>query len=106
MIIHKAVEADLEDVPVVERAAFGSDEEAALVRDLMDDNSACSIVSLLAFKDNQPVGHILFTRARLEPAAPLSIYILAPLAVIPEFQNQNIGANKIVFHDFIKGLKK
>ena len=91
MIIHKAGETDLEDVLVVERAAFGSDEEAALVRDLMDDNSACPIVSLLAFKEDRPVGHILFTRAHLEPVAPLSIYILAPLAVIPEFQNQGIG---------------
>jgi putative acetyltransferase len=91
MIIRKTVETDLEDALVVEQAAFGSDKEAALVRDLVGDNSAGPTVSLLAFIDDQPVGHILFTRARLEPVAPLSLYILAPLAVIPEFQNQGIG---------------
>ncbi len=91
MIIRKAVETDLEDALAVERAAFGSDEEAALVRDLMGDNSAGPTVSLLAFIDDRAVGHILFTRARLEPVAPLSLYILAPLAVIPKFQNQGIG---------------
>ncbi len=91
MIIRKAMDAELEGVLAVERAAFGSDEEAALVRDLLGDQSAGPIVSLLAVKNEQPAGHILFTRARLEPAASLSIYILAPLAVIPEFQNQGIG---------------
>jgi putative acetyltransferase len=91
MIIRKTMETDLEDALVVERAAFGSDEEAALVRDLMGDNSAGPTVSLLAFIDGRAVGHILFTRAHLEPVAPLSLYILAPLAVIPEFQNQGIG---------------
>jgi putative acetyltransferase len=95
MLIRKALETDLNDVLFVERAAFGSDEEANLVRELVADNSAKPVVSLLAYIDGQAVGHILFTKARLEPKAPISIYILAPLAVVPNFQKRGIGKKLI-----------
>jgi len=95
MFIRKADEADLEDVLAVERAAFGHEDEADLVKDLLGDTSAEPIISLLAFDGNKAVGHILFTRATLEPEAPLSINILAPLAVVPKYQKQGIGGKLI-----------
>lgn len=79
----------------VQRAAFGSEEEADLVRDLIDDPSAKPFVSLLAFHSGRAVGHILFTKAHLEPAAPLSVSILAPLAVVPGFQKMGVGSELI-----------
>ena len=91
MKIHKALQADLEDVLVVERAAFGTEEEAALVRDLLADPSAQPRLSLLAYWDNRAVGHILFTRVKIKGHPHLNASILAPLAVIPEAQNQGIG---------------
>lgn len=95
MIIREAINTDLEDVLFVERAAFHSEEEPNLVKDLLGDISAQPIVSLLAFKQDQAVGHILFTKARLEPESPLSISILAPMAVVPDFQKQGIGGQLI-----------
>lgn len=97
MIIREALYSDLDNVLFVERAAFGSDEEANLVRDLLGDDSAKPIVSLLAFQENRAVGHILFTNARLESKAPLSISILAPLAVVPDAQKQGIGGELIEY---------
>jgi len=97
MIIRKALYSDLDNVLFVERAAFGSDEEANLVRDLLGDDSAKPIVSLLAFQENRAVGHILFTKARLESKALLSISILAPLAVVPDAQKQGIGGELIEY---------
>ena len=97
MHIREAVDSDLIDVLSIERAAFGSDEEATLVENLLGDQSAQPILSLLAFQDNQAVGHILFTKAHLEPKAALSISLLAPLAVIPEFQRRGIGG-KLLEH--------
>ena len=97
MHIRETLDSDLIDVLSVERAAFGSDEEANLVRDLLGDQSAQPILSLLAFQDDRPVGHILFTKAHLEPKAPLSISLLAPLAVIPEFQRRGIGGKLIEY---------
>ena len=85
MRIDRALEADLEDVLFVERAAFGSKKEAELVSNLLGDPSARPLLSLVAREDERPVGHILFTAARLEGAAnPASISLLAPLAVVPD----------------------
>ena len=95
--IREASASDLDDVLYVERTAFDSDEAADLVRDLLQDASAEPIVSLLAFQKNRAVGHILFTRAHLEPKAPLSMSILAPLAVIPDAQRQGVGG-KLIKH--------
>ena len=80
MLIREALKDDLDNVLSVERAAFASDEEAKLVSDLIGDESAKPIVSLLAMENDQAVGHIMFTKAWLEPKAPPSIAILAPLA--------------------------
>jgi putative acetyltransferase len=50
---------------------------------------------LLALFDTQAVGHILFTKAVLDPPIALKAYLLAPLAVIPAFQKQGIGGSLI-----------
>ena len=96
MQIREATESDLQDVLAVERAAFDSDEEAELVRNLIDDPSAEPVLSLIACIDEKTVGHILFTRVTINNAQPeVTASILAPLAVIPEAQKQGIGGKLI-----------
>lgn len=96
MRIGEASSADLEDVLSVEREAFGEDAEANLVCDLLNDPSARPLLSLLARDGGRPVGHILFTAARLEGAPrDVSAAILAPLAVVPEAQLRGIGGSLI-----------
>ena len=95
LVIRESLPADLEDVLAVEREAFGSEEEADLVRDLLNDPTAEPRLSLLAFVDDQPVGHILFTQALFDPPAPLKGSILGPLAVIPSRQKEGIGGKLI-----------
>lgn len=99
MIIRESLGADLESVLSVERAAFKSADEANLVRNLFNDPSAKPLLSLLAFHAGRAVGHILFTKARLQPETPLSITILAPLAVVPDFQNKGVGS-ELIEHGF------
>ena len=96
MRIEQASDSNLQDVLHVERTAFGYDKEAELVRDLLQDPTASPHLSLLAFVDEQAVGHILFTSAQLEenPDAA-SIALLAPLAVVTESQNQGVGGELI-----------
>ncbi len=95
MIIRKALEADLDYVLSVEQAAFGKEDEAILVRDLLNDQSAKPTLSLLAFDGDIPVGHILFSNVTFEPKVQLSASILAPLAVIPDYQKQGLGGKLI-----------
>jgi putative acetyltransferase len=96
MLIEKASDSDLQAVLSVERQAFGSDEEAELVRVLLADPSAQPLLSLLASEDERPVGHVLFTAGRLEEDRDAaSIAILAPLAVTPDAQRRGIGGELI-----------
>jgi len=95
LIIRESTPSDLDNLLAVERAAFGSEEEAELVRNLLDDPSAEPRLSLLAVEEQQVVGHILFTRAYLNPEIDLRVSILAPLAVIPDYQKQGVGGSLI-----------
>ena len=94
MFIREALDSDLNDVLSVESLAFGRDDEAELVRALLGDPSAQPILSLLAFRDNRAVGHILFTAAHLTNNQN-KIALLAPLAVVPDAQKQGIGGKLI-----------
>jgi len=95
LIIRESNASDLHNLLAVERAAFGSEEEAELVRNLLNDPSAEPRLSLLALQKQQAVGHILFTRAYLDPDIDLKVSILAPLAVIPDYQKQGVGGRLI-----------
>lgn len=91
------VPRDEPEILAVHLAAFPGrsadrSEVADLTRDLLADESATPVVSILARSDETPVGHILFTRARLVDASPSpSVYILAPLGVVPPYQKQGVG---------------
>ncbi|WP_075186463.1 GNAT family N-acetyltransferase [Teredinibacter haidensis] len=75
----------------VEKAAFASESEAQLCKDLFQDSSAEPYLSLLAFDQKLAVGHILFTKATLATLPQKNFRLLAPLAVIPSHQKQGIG---------------
>jgi putative acetyltransferase len=92
LIIRLAEPEDLAAVLRVERAAFGRAEEAELVAALLEDPTASPRVSLLAEVDGRPVGHVLFTGARVQGEGPvLAASLLAPLAVVPEAQRRGVG---------------
>jgi len=103
LTIRESLPSDLMDVMEVEKEAFGSEEEAQLVSDLLVDESAKPVISLLAFEDGEAVGHILFTRSTITgyENSVLS-HILAPLAVKPKFQSRGIGGKLI--HEGIRLL--
>ena len=94
IVIRETVPADLAAIVEVHKKGFGYDKEAGLTAELLSDPTAEPAVSLLALRDGEAVGHILFTRCRIagaEPDRPL-FYILAPLAVVPSCQKQGVGA--------------
>lgn len=96
MRIGKAADTDLQDVLSVERAAFGQGDEADLVCNLLEDPSAQPLLSLLAWVNERPVGHVLFTSVAVEGAPPqVSAVLLGPLAVVPDAQRQGVGGRLI-----------
>ncbi|MGL4697780.1 GNAT family N-acetyltransferase [Enterococcus larvae] len=94
--VREANKSDRSKIYSVEEMAFGEIDEAVLVEKLVADPTSQPTVSLLAFDDDEAVGHILFTKGGLTSAGEeLSIMILGPLAVIPDYQKRGIGGQLI-----------
>ncbi|WP_239063711.1 GNAT family N-acetyltransferase [Bacteroides sp. 51] len=96
---------DYNDIIQVEYDAFGGREDVVgLVKDLLADETSEPRISLMAFYQDKPIGHILFTKAYFsEGNNQILLHILAPLAVIPEFQNKGVGG--LLIKEGIKRLK-
>ena len=97
---------DFNDIMLVEERAFGYIKEAQLTAGLLNDKTAEPILSLLAFCEKEAIGHILFTRVYIDvlnTKQPL-IHILAPLAVIPEYQKQGVGG--LLIKEGLRRLKE
>jgi putative acetyltransferase len=83
--------ADQTPLRAVHRHAFGREDEGELVDALRA--GGYSRASLVAERGERIVGHILFSDLPIETAEGIvSALALAPLAVLPEFQNQGIGS--------------
>ena len=85
---------DVERIRVVESAAFGRATEADLV-DLCRQRGRFGL-SLVAIRNGELVGHILFTPVTLDPPHPgWNGFGLGPMAVLPGLQRTGIGSRLI-----------
>jgi len=95
MEIREAHDSDLTEVLNINRQAFGPDEGpviVGLIQDILSDPTAKPLLSLIAVEEDQILGHIVFSAARLSVAqSDISVALLAPLAVLPVFQSRGIG---------------
>ena len=85
---------DVAAIRNVNERAFGSPGEAELVDMLRAANKVA--VSLVAQRDDQVVGHILFSPITVANAPGSCRGVgLAPMSVLPEFQNTGIGSRLV-----------
>ncbi|MEN6556720.1 MAG: N-acetyltransferase [Thermoguttaceae bacterium] len=99
MKIRRSTESDRLEISSIHISAFGPEkgiEIAELVNGLLDDETAKPLLSLVAEKDGKLIGHILYTKATLQPENnDISIQLLAPLAVLSDCQSQGVGGQLI-----------
>jgi len=98
MNIRFSQETDLDSVLKVIKTAFSDEENKVimhLVQALHQETTSPSIKSLVAEVDNQVIGYVSYSPIYLKSDSRMSGYILAPLAVSPEHQNQGVGSNLI-----------
>lgn len=97
MDIRQEQPADYDAVYQVVKEAFADaehtdgDEQNLVVR-LRNSRAFIPELSLVAVEDGKIVGHILFTRA---VAGGVEVLALAPLSVLPQYQNRGIGQSLI-----------
>ena len=90
-IIRAEEEEDYSQVHRVVELAFGQPDEARLVEALRQ--VAYPNISLVAVAGEQVVGHIFFSPVTIESDRSVFTAMgLAPLAVLPEYQNQGVGS--------------
>ena len=84
---------DYASVFEVNRLAFSREDEARLVETLRRADDFIPELSLVAAKDGQIVGHILFSPITIQTEGEYAPALsLAPVAVRPEFQRRGIGS--------------
>jgi putative acetyltransferase len=91
MIIRPEKSEDIPSIRIVIEQAFGRPAEADLVDALRRNGKAA--ISLVAEDDGRIVGHIFFSAVTIHSKEiELTGIGLAPLTVVPERQNQGVGA--------------
>ena len=94
-------EGDGETIRRIHEQAFQQMEEADLTLELLLDPTARPMLSLFALEGGSPVAHVLFTSVFLERTGgqpeleEVQAFILAPMAVLPDYQGRNIGTSLI-----------
>jgi len=97
--IRKSTESERNEILYIHSQAFGKDKGVViskLVDELLNDETAMPILSLVAVDNNKLIGHILYTKVEITKAEnPIFAQILAPLAILPENQKKGIGEQLI-----------
>ncbi len=89
--IRKEEQKDYDKIRIVNDQAFGQPDEGRIVDKLRE--SCKEIVSLVAVSDNEIIGHIFFSPVTIETQTGFVKGMgLAPMAVLPEFQNRGVGS--------------
>jgi len=97
--IRKSTESERNEILYIHSQAFGKDKGlviSKLVNELLEDETAMPILSLVAVDNDKLIGHILYTKVVILRAEnPIFAQILAPLAILPEEQKKGIGEKLI-----------
>ena len=92
--VRQELPGDIESIHAVNKLAFGQDAEAVIIKKLR--NRGALVLSLVAFWDDQLVGHIAFSTGVVEAdASSFEAVSLAPMAVLPCYQSQGIGSQLV-----------
>ncbi len=100
MKIRESLESDKDIIRKIHRDAFAQPEGetvSQLAIDLLDDETALPVLSLVAERDNEIVGSIIFSSVNIEGFEEVSAYILAPLAVTGSAQKSGVGTQLVKY---------
>ncbi|KZN23864.1 hypothetical protein A4G99_13560 [Haladaptatus sp. R4] len=86
---------EIDEISDVVAAAFGRRDEADIVAALRESSEFRPALSLVAHRDDEIVGHVMFTDATLDDDEERGALVLAPLAVAPDHQRSGVGSRLV-----------
>lgn len=98
MQIRIATPQDKEAVGGIYWSAFAVEEREAVARlamDLLGEATTPPTIALLAEVDGVAAGHVAYSPVGIEGSRDFQGYLLAPLAVRPDFQKRGIGSRLV-----------
>ena len=96
--IRLATTLDREDVRKVYLRAFSEGERqvvSTLAVNLLSEETSPETISLVTEADGVVIGHVAFSPVTIGSRKNWKGYILAPLGVVPEYQNRRVGSKLI-----------
>lgn len=101
MIVRQEKKQDFNSIYDLHKKAFKQEDESQLVEFIRSSENFIPGLSLVAEKRGKIIGHILFSKIILRGEKEYESLLLAPMAVLPEYQNQGVGGTLI-----LKGLDR
>ncbi|MBT8440301.1 MAG: N-acetyltransferase [Gammaproteobacteria bacterium] len=98
MNIRPASSYDAHTIRKIHLAAFPQEEAglvAKLATDLLSEQTTPPTISLLVESNNSAIGHVAFSPVTIDNNRDFQGYILAPLAVVPDYQKHGIGSKLV-----------
>lgn len=93
LVVRQETKADIDAVRKLNKKAFKGKDESKLVDALREEDGFIPELSLVAQKAGAVVGHILFSPIEIkEGETSVAALALAPMAVLPDLQEQGIGS--------------
>ncbi len=87
---------DYEVISVVNRRAFGQEEEGLLIEKIRGSDGFDPSLSLVGEIAGDVLGHILFSPIHIETeSCDVPALALAPMSVLPKFQKRGIGSQLV-----------
>ncbi|GAB4406614.1 MAG: N-acetyltransferase [Microscillaceae bacterium] len=87
--------SDFEPVRALNILAFNRTDEANLIDRIRDEKEYLPALSFVAVFETKIIGHIMLSKITIGVHSE-GLVALAPMAVLPDFQNQNIGSQLVV----------
>jgi predicted N-acetyltransferase YhbS len=101
MLIRQEKKEDYERIYEINKQAFNQIDESELVNRIRASENFIPELSLVAEKNGEIIGHILFSKMKIIGEKEYETLSLAPIAVLPKYQNQGVGGKLIK-----EGLKR
>ena len=95
MKIRPETNKDQQHIYKVHHLAFGQEDESKIVDKIRAGENYINELSLVMENKGNIIGHILFSKIKIKGVKDFETLALAPMAILPNFQNQNIGSQLV-----------